>query len=349
MSHQYVPVQWNRKIVFYDLTLWLGIVVYIVLFVATTRMMYQGNDALSPIITMIRALSTCAFTMLTIILCMGPLARLDKRFLPLLYNRRHFGVSMFIVALLHGILATIFNHGFGVLFPLVSIFSSPGSYTSINDVPFQPFGVVALFLLLLLASTSHDFWNTNLGPILWKSLHMSVYLVYVLLVIHVATGAMQQEVTGMLPALLIGSVGLVSSLHLAAALKVSSGDKGLRLEEWVDVGDYHDIENNHAMTVTIGQNERVAIFRYDNDHIAAVGNACKHQSGPLGEGKIIDGCITCPWHGFQYSPLDGRAPPPFNEKIPTYRIKLEGDRIMLNPTALPDGTAREVAIIGGSQ
>ena len=39
--------------------------------------------------------------MLTIILSIGPLARLDRRFLPLLYNRRHFGVLTFFVALLH--------------------------------------------------------------------------------------------------------------------------------------------------------------------------------------------------------------------------------------------------------
>ena len=34
---------------------------------------------------------------LTIILSFGPLARLDRRFLPLLYNRRHFGVLTFFV------------------------------------------------------------------------------------------------------------------------------------------------------------------------------------------------------------------------------------------------------------
>ena len=49
----------------------------------------------------IRAFGTCAFLMLTIILSIGPLARLDRRFLPLLYNRRHFGVLTFLVALLH--------------------------------------------------------------------------------------------------------------------------------------------------------------------------------------------------------------------------------------------------------
>jgi hypothetical protein len=49
----------------------------------------------------IRAFGTCAFLMLSLILCIGPLARLNPRFLPLLYNRRHFGVLMFLVASVH--------------------------------------------------------------------------------------------------------------------------------------------------------------------------------------------------------------------------------------------------------
>mgnify|MGYP003753304843 CR=1 FL=1 len=46
-------------------------------------------------------------------------------------------------------------------------------------------------------------------------------------------------------------------------------------------------------------------------------NVCKHQMGPLGEGKIIDGCITCPWHGYQYLPANGQSPPPFTEMVKT--------------------------------
>jgi hypothetical protein len=37
----------------------------------------------------------------------------------------------------------------------------------------------------------------------------------------------------------------------------------------------------------------------------------------LGEGKIVDGCITCPWHGYQYRPADGVAGP-FTERA-TFR------------------------------
>ena len=48
--------------------------------------------------TVTGAFGSCAFVMLTVILSIGPLARLDRRFLPLLYNRRHFGVLTFVIA-----------------------------------------------------------------------------------------------------------------------------------------------------------------------------------------------------------------------------------------------------------
>ena len=44
----------------------------------------------------IRAFGTCAFFMLTVILSIGPLARLDPWFRKLLFNRRHFGVLTFV-------------------------------------------------------------------------------------------------------------------------------------------------------------------------------------------------------------------------------------------------------------
>ena len=92
------------------------------------------------------------------------------------------------------------------------------------------------------------------------------------------------------------------------------------------------------------QNERVAIFKYDGK-LSAVHNVCKHQMGPLGEGKIIDGCITCPWHGYQYQPEDGCAPAPFTEKVATYQLQLVGDKIYVNVTPLPEGTFVEPFLI----
>ena len=87
-------------------------------------------------------------------------------------------------------------------------------------------------------------------------------------------------------------------------------------------------------------NENVAVFKYDGK-LSAVHNACKHQGGPLGEGKIVDGCITCPWHGYQYQPENGQSPPPFTEKISTFELNIKDNEVYINPHALPEGTAVE--------
>ena len=71
------------------------------LFTALHWRWHPPKDNLAAIDIGIRAFGTCAFVMLTAILWIGPLARLDRRFLPLLYNRRHFGVLTFLVALVH--------------------------------------------------------------------------------------------------------------------------------------------------------------------------------------------------------------------------------------------------------
>ena len=53
---------------------------------------------------------------------------------------------------------------------------------------------------------------------------------------------------------------------------------------------------------------------------------------------MVDGCITCPWHGFQYRLADGCAPAPFTEKLATYRLRLSGRQVLLDPRANPPGT-----------
>ena len=350
MSHGYTTVQWNRNKRFYDLAIVVGVVAFVVVYMAVAMTRWTGPQALSPEIVMIRALAACAFAMLTIILCIGPLARLSPRFLPLLYNRRHLGVSFFIVALAHGGLATVWYHGFGEVNPVVSIYTSDGRFDSLPGFPFQPLGSLALIVFFLMAATSHDYWNANLGAPVWKALHMGVYGAYGLVIGHIALGALQSEFSGLTPIFAAGSLALVAGLHLTAGLASWRRDStGLEPADWVDVGSWRDIPDGRAIGVQIGSGERIAVFRYDGSKIAAVGNACQHQNGPLCEGRVIDGAITCPWHGFQYRPEDGASPPPFTEKIPTYQVRLDGDRVQVNPTALPPGTPRPVARVHQEQ
>jgi nitrite reductase/ring-hydroxylating ferredoxin subunit len=60
---------------------------------------------------------------------------------------------------------------------------------------------------------------------------------------------------------------------------------------------------------------------------------------------VIDGCITCPWHGYQYAPDTGASPPPFTESVPTFDVRVEAGRVLVHPRPHPPGTRVEPARI----
>ena len=59
---------------------------------------------------------------------------------------------------------------------------------------------------------------------------------------------------------------------------------------------------------------------------AALDNKCPHQGGPLGEGSIENGLLRCPWHGWDYDPISGKAPG-FDDGVETYPIEVREDGI----------------------
>jgi len=336
MSLQYGAISWNRQKKIYDATFLSLLILYLIVFVGLGA---WRNPTATAETLLIRALGTAAFLLLNFVLCIGPLARLDRRFLPLLYNRRHLGVTTFILGLAHGSFALVQFHALGDVNPLVSLFVSNSRYGNLTNFPFQALGFFALVILFLMAATSHDFWLRNLSAPVWKRLHMLVYLAYALLVAHITLGALQTESSPLLADVLIFAVSTVLSLHLAAALRERRIDrmrKRTAADGFVGVCDVAGIPENCATIVPLGS-ERVAVFRYDGK-VSAVSNVCQHQNGPLGEGRIIDGCITCPWHGYQYRPDSGAAPAPFKERIPTFRVKVVDGTVFVHPRPNAPGT-----------
>ena len=340
MSVKYVPVTWNRNKLIYDLVLIAGVVLYIYVYLMVAPAFQAVTRPPDGAILRMQAFGSCAFVMLSVILCIGPLARLDRRFLPLLYNRRHFGVLTCAVAFVHASYVLGWYFAFSPVDPYVAMLSSNTSFGQVQGFPFEALGIAALLILLILAVTSHDFWLAFLTPPVWKAIHMSIYLCYALVVMHVALGYLQSAENPVFAVVVGASVLTVSGLHFAAS-RVPARAEPERLEEggtgWVVAGDVADIAEKRGITFDVPDGERVAIFKYDGK-LSALTNACAHQNGPLGEGKIIAGCVTCPWHGFQFDPASGRAPAPFTDKIATYRLKLDGSRILLDPRPNPPGT-----------
>jgi len=344
MSHQYAAISWNGQKRAYDFALVAGIALYLGTFLGLGALLYPAATAET---LLIRALGSGAFLLLHIVLCIGPLCRLDSRFLPLLYNRRHLGVTTFLLGFFHGAFALFQFHALGDTDPLVSLFTANRNFSSLADFPFQLLGFLALLILFAMAATSHDFWLRNLTPPIWKTLHMLVYVAYPLLVAHVTLGALQSARSPWLVAAMALSFTTVSSLHVAAALreeKMDASKPASRDGNFVAACSIEAIPEKCARIVSV-RGERIAIFKYDGK-VSALSNVCRHQNGPLGEGKIIDGCVTCPWHGYQYAPESGAAPPPFAEKVSTFRTKLVNGEVWLDPHPLPPGTRIEPTRIG---
>jgi nitrite reductase/ring-hydroxylating ferredoxin subunit len=170
---------------------------------------------------------------------------------------------------------------------------------------------------------------------------MGLYGAYGCVVLHVALGALQDGAHP-LPALVVGvGLALVAGLHVAAGRVQGVRDDAVARPgpeaPWLAVAPAAAFVEGEGRVVPVAGGEAVAIFRHEG-RLSAVSNLCAHQNGPLGEGKVVDGCITCPWHGFQYRLEDGCAPPPYTEKLATYALRLHDGVVLLDPRPNPPGT-----------
>lgn len=349
MGASYLAVGWNRQKKIYDWFIFGFCLLYLSIFIVLTAF-FNSDYTFETVL--IRSTSTLAVLILHVILSIGPLTRINNKFLPLLYNRRHLGVTMFCISSVHAIFSILQFHALGNINPLLSLFTSNTNYGAVADFPFQALGFSAFVIFLLMAVTSHDFWLHNLSPRVWKTLHMFVYLAYFLVVMHVMLGVIQYETNPVFIIIMtIGAVSLIT-LHLAAGLKEvkkdntsysSTATTDNEFTDFVLVCEVTEIEESRAKIFCIDK-ERIAVYKHNN-RLYAIQNVCKHQGGPLGEGKILDGCITCPWHGYQYLPHNGQSPPPFKEMVSTYDVKIKQGKVWLNPTPYAEGTERPGAAI----
>jgi nitrite reductase/ring-hydroxylating ferredoxin subunit/DMSO/TMAO reductase YedYZ heme-binding membrane subunit len=336
MSVLYKPVGWTRFKMLFDAVLLAGIAGYLLAYLRLGPRLSEASLPDGPT-RMMDAYGTCAFLLLTVALCIGPLARLDRRFLPLLYNRRHLGVMTAVVATGHAQAVLGWYFSYSPTPPLLALLTADTGSGLWHGFPFIPFGIFALLVLWLLAATSHDFWLNFLTPPLWKALHLTIYAAYAALVLHIGLGALLAASNPTLPVVVAFSVAGVCGLHLAAALRTRPDAAGEVRDGWVAAGPAAAIADGRAAVVRLPDGASVAVFR-TGVRFAAVANLCAHQNGPLGEGRIVDGCVVCPWHGYQYRLADGCSPPPFTERVATYNLRLADGMLFVDPRPNPLGS-----------
>ena len=72
---------------------------------------------------------------------------------------------------------------------------------------------------------------------------------------------------------------------------------------WHHLMTSDDLPEGTPVHHVLGEVPVVAIRSGGTVHVLA--DRCSHMSGPLSDGKLADGCLTCPWHGSVFRIVDG--------------------------------------------
>ena len=100
------------------------------------------------------------------------------------------------------------------------------------------------------------------------------------------------------------------------------------MQNWYKVAEKQSIDKNGCKVVYFKRQE-VVIFKYQECYFA-LGNNCPHRKAPLSAGEIIDGVLTCPWHGARFDLATGKGlPGPHQAEIQSYHVKEQNGAVFL--------------------
>lgn len=93
---------------------------------------------------------------------------------------------------------------------------------------------------------------------------------------------------------------------------------------FTDVGSPHDIPMLEGRDATV-DGRRVAVFRLPTG-FSATDAACPHKGGPLSDGLVADGCVTCPLHNWRLDLTTGVVKGD-DTVVPIHDVLVAGDRL----------------------
>jgi nitrite reductase/ring-hydroxylating ferredoxin subunit len=98
-----------------------------------------------------------------------------------------------------------------------------------------------------------------------------------------------------------------------------AGTKWIRLDTG-DVADLAQLPEASPTKMRAGINDIVVVRM--GETLQAMHAVCAHAGGPLADGRLVDGCIECPWHHSRFRLSDGvarRGPTVYDQ--PSYEVR----------------------------
>ena len=91
--------------------------------------------------------------------------------------------------------------------------------------------------------------------------------------------------------------------------------------ELVTVARVEDVPPGTVKAVQAGE-EPIALANVDGIFYATQGK-CLHLQGPLGEGRLDNSYLRCPWHGWTYDVRTGKNDFDLAIQLRTYEVQVE--------------------------
>lgn len=107
-----------------------------------------------------------------------------------------------------------------------------------------------------------------------------------------------------------------------------------------DLGRVDDFPAGEGRTRQVGGRE-VAVFNLDGELVALDGR-CHHKGGPVGDGHVRDGIVTCPRHWWRYDIRTGCLVGRPEVSLERFPLRVSGGRVLVDvPPAPPEEPWRE--------
>jgi len=105
------------------------------------------------------------------------------------------------------------------------------------------------------------------------------------------------------------------------------------MADWIDIGALAAIPRQGARLVKTAAG-CVAVFRTADDRVFALDDRCPHKGGPLSQGIVHDGRVTCPLHNWVIDLESGRAQGADVGETRTFAVRVEDGRLLLDGAEL---------------
>ncbi len=100
------------------------------------------------------------------------------------------------------------------------------------------------------------------------------------------------------------------------------------MSDRVRVAAASEIPVGSSLECVVG--DRIVALFHTDDGWFAIDGICAHAGGPVAQGKVSGGIVTCPWHGWQYNLATGHHCLNARIQQTCFQVEVEADEVFIS-------------------